>query len=106
MARPLRIEFPGAIYHTMSRGNGRQRIFRDARGYGRFLEGLDPVTVNFGGHKQAGNGGSFRGSLRAERLIRPSDVVGFEVSHRETGYLAPNVLNSARIYHFRARVKF
>ena len=27
MARPLRIQFPGAYYHVMSRGNGRQRIF-------------------------------------------------------------------------------
>jgi hypothetical protein len=35
----------------------------------------NPVTVNFGGHKQAGNGGSFRGSFRAERFIRPSDAV-------------------------------
>jgi len=29
MARPLRIEFPGAIYHVMSRGNERQPIVRD-----------------------------------------------------------------------------
>ena len=28
MARPLRVEFPGAIYHAMSRGNARQKIFR------------------------------------------------------------------------------
>ena len=35
---------------------------------------LDPVTVNFGGHKQAGNGGAFRGSLRAERYLRPSEA--------------------------------
>jgi putative transposase len=29
MARPLRIEFPGALYHVMSRGNDRCRIVRD-----------------------------------------------------------------------------
>ena len=29
MARPLRIEFDGALYHVMSRGNGRQRIVLD-----------------------------------------------------------------------------
>ena len=28
MARQLRIEFPGAIYHVMSRGNEKGRIFR------------------------------------------------------------------------------
>ena len=29
MPRPLRIEFPGACYHLMSRGNGRLPIFKD-----------------------------------------------------------------------------
>jgi len=29
MARSLRIEFPGAIYHVTSRGNARQQIVRD-----------------------------------------------------------------------------
>jgi hypothetical protein len=30
MARPLRIEFPGAVYHVTSRGNARQKIYRYA----------------------------------------------------------------------------
>jgi REP element-mobilizing transposase RayT len=30
MARPLRICFPGAIYHVTSRGNARENCFRDA----------------------------------------------------------------------------
>ena len=29
MARPLRIEYPGACYHVMSRGNQRRAIVRD-----------------------------------------------------------------------------
>lgn len=29
MARPLRIEYPGAVYHVLTRGNNRQAIFRD-----------------------------------------------------------------------------
>lgn len=29
MARPLRLEFPGALYHVMSRGNEKTPIFRD-----------------------------------------------------------------------------
>ena len=29
MARPLRLEFPGALYHLTSRGNARADIFRD-----------------------------------------------------------------------------
>jgi putative transposase len=27
MARPLRLEFPGAIYHLTGRGNARQKVF-------------------------------------------------------------------------------
>jgi hypothetical protein len=30
MARPLRIEFDGALYHVTSRGNDRKAIFTDA----------------------------------------------------------------------------
>ena len=48
MARPLRIQFPGAIYHAMARGNARQQIFRDDRDYGRFLEGLETTVDKFG----------------------------------------------------------
>jgi len=29
MARPLRIEFPGALYHITSRGDGREDIYLD-----------------------------------------------------------------------------
>ena len=29
MSRPLRIEFPGAIYHVTSRGDRREAIYRD-----------------------------------------------------------------------------
>jgi REP element-mobilizing transposase RayT len=31
MARPLRLEFPGAVYHVTSRGNARQDIVADDR---------------------------------------------------------------------------
>jgi REP element-mobilizing transposase RayT len=29
MPRKLRLEYPGAIYHVMNRGNRREDIFRD-----------------------------------------------------------------------------
>ncbi|MDL1971562.1 MAG: addiction module toxin RelE, partial [Candidatus Desulfofervidaceae bacterium] len=29
MARPLRIEFPGAVYHITSRGDKREKIFEN-----------------------------------------------------------------------------
>jgi len=38
MARPLRIEYPGAVYHITSRGNARQDIFLDDDDRGEFLE--------------------------------------------------------------------
>ncbi|MEI9476758.1 MAG: transposase [Deltaproteobacteria bacterium] len=31
MARSLRIEYAGAVYHVTSRGNGRRPIFKDDR---------------------------------------------------------------------------
>jgi len=40
MARPLRIEFAGAIHHLMARGNARQAIFCDAADRQRVLHGL------------------------------------------------------------------
>ena len=33
MARPLRIEYPGAVYHVTSRGNARKKIFLGEEGF-------------------------------------------------------------------------
>ncbi len=40
MARKLRVEYRGAIYHVMSRGDHREAIFRDAEDRKRFLATL------------------------------------------------------------------
>lgn len=40
MSRPLRIEFPGALYHVMSRGNERRRIVRDEADFRRRIDWL------------------------------------------------------------------
>ena len=45
MARPLRIEFPGALYHVTARGNARQDIYLDARDSRRFLGLLGEVCT-------------------------------------------------------------
>jgi hypothetical protein len=45
MARPLRIEFPGAVYHVTSRGNAKQDIFIDDEDRGRFFYVLSIVVV-------------------------------------------------------------
>lgn len=44
MARPLRIEFPGALYHVTSRGNARRRIFFDDADRIHFLRTLGTVA--------------------------------------------------------------
>ncbi len=38
MARQLRLQFPGAVYHVTSRGNARQDIFADDADRARFLD--------------------------------------------------------------------
>ena len=40
MARPLRIQYPGAVYHVMARGNQGRPIFKDDKDRERFLETL------------------------------------------------------------------
>jgi REP element-mobilizing transposase RayT len=40
MARPTRIEYPGAVYHVICRGNNRQAIYRDDQDRRRYLEKL------------------------------------------------------------------
>jgi putative transposase len=41
MGRPLRIEFPGAVYHVTSRGDRQEPIFRDAADRQLFLDVVD-----------------------------------------------------------------
>ena len=48
MGRRLRIEFEGAIYHVMARGNGRQQIVRDDEDRERLLEDLQRAAVRCG----------------------------------------------------------
>jgi hypothetical protein len=43
MARKLRIQYPGAIYHVMNRGDRREPIFQDDFDRERFLETLGEV---------------------------------------------------------------
>lgn len=47
MARPLRLEFPGALYHVTCRGNRQERIFRDRRDHLTWLEEMERVCRRF-----------------------------------------------------------
>jgi len=48
MARPLRIEFPGALYHVMSRGNERRAIVRDDDDCRKRLDWLRRTAETYG----------------------------------------------------------
>ena len=47
MARPLRLEFPGAVYHLTSRGNTRQKIFFNDGDRELFLQTLAHVVSRY-----------------------------------------------------------
>lgn len=47
MTRPLRLEFPGAVYHVTSRGNAQQRIYLDEADRQVFLAILPQVLARY-----------------------------------------------------------
>lgn len=47
MARPLRIEYSGAVYHVTARGNARMAIFLDDADRRRFLALFEEVVARF-----------------------------------------------------------
>ncbi len=47
MARPLRIEYDGALYHVTFRGNERKPIFKDDGDRELFLTTLGQVSERF-----------------------------------------------------------
>jgi REP element-mobilizing transposase RayT len=48
MARPTRVDLPGAWYHVLNRGIEKRAIFRSARCYERFIELLSRLPERFG----------------------------------------------------------
>lgn len=48
MARKPRIEYEGALYHVITRGNQRQKIFRDKDDYLKYLEVLTHYKEQYG----------------------------------------------------------
>ena len=48
MARKLRLEYPGAIYHAMNRGDRREVIFRSDADRRLFLETLGQACLKTG----------------------------------------------------------
>ena len=48
MARSLRVEYPGAYYHVMARGNRREDIFLDDNDRGFFLQAVSEACAQTG----------------------------------------------------------
>jgi len=48
MARKLRVEYPGALYHVMNRGDHREPVFRDDRDRQCFVETLGEACQKTG----------------------------------------------------------
>lgn len=47
MSRPLRVEYPGALYHVVSRGNGRLWLFKHDDAYSTFLDVLEEYIKKY-----------------------------------------------------------
>ncbi|HWV98639.1 MAG TPA: transposase [Candidatus Acidoferrum sp.] len=48
MPRKLRVQYPGAIYHVMNRGDRREAIYEDDQDRHRFLETLNRTCEKTG----------------------------------------------------------
>ena len=48
MPRKLRVQYPGAIYHVMNRGDRREPVFKDDEDRRRFLETLGQACAKTG----------------------------------------------------------
>lgn len=97
MARPLRVLFPGALYHITARGNERKRIYRDTNDYTSFYEYLDGAVERYGvvchGFALLGNHYHLifetpRGNLpEAMRHLNGCYTQWFNRRHRRCGHL-------------------
>ena len=47
MTRPLRIEYPGAVYHITSSGNDKKLVFKEEQDREDFLNTLAHVTKRY-----------------------------------------------------------
>lgn len=48
MARPLRIQYPGAFYHVTARGNEQKDVFKSGKDREQFLSYLESATERYG----------------------------------------------------------
>ncbi|SRR6266567_204578 len=97
MARPLRLEFAGAVYHLSARGNRREPIFADDPDRARFLElvahSLARFQIELHAYVLLPNHFHLLAQTRRANLSRwmhwlmVSYTVGFNRRHRKVGHL-------------------
>ncbi len=97
MARPLRLEYEGALYHLTGRGNRRELIFSDELDRARFLallhESLGRYDVLLHAYVLMGNHYHLLAQTRRANLGRwmhwlvTSYTVWFNRRHRRVGHL-------------------
>jgi putative transposase len=97
MARPLRIEFEGALYHLTGRGNARQRVFADEKDCAKFVqllgESLERYDVALHGYVLMGNHYHLIAETRQANLGRwmhwltTAYTVYFNRRHKRAGHL-------------------
>ena len=97
MARPLRLTFPGAVYHVMSRGHERSPVFSDDKDRERLLRVIGDVAGEHGWlvHGYCVMDNHFhllvetpRGDLpTGMRSINSRYAQGFNRTHRRRGHL-------------------
>ena len=64
MARPLRIQYPNAMYHIISRSIGRMTIFHNEKDWKKFIQFLDRVIERYNWKYQR-IGSVFQGRYKA-----------------------------------------
>jgi len=97
MARPLRIEYPGAFYHAINRGNAREKIFLNNRDREKFLEYLALSVERFSlivhsyclmdNHYHLLVETPEANISRAMRWLNASYAVYFNIKHKRSGHL-------------------
>jgi putative transposase len=97
VARPLRIEFEGALYHLTGRGNARQEVFADQADCAKFVqllvESLERYDVALHGYVLMGNHYHLMAETRRANLSRwmhwltTAYTVYFNRRHRRVGHL-------------------
>ncbi len=97
MSRPLRVEFPGGLYHVTARGNGRQPIFVDEADREAFLVVLSSVVARYfvrchayclmGNHHHLLLETPEANLSRAMRQLNGVYSQGFNRRHRRSGHV-------------------